>query len=135
LVGEIVMTAVLVLAVFATIDSGRKEPWFGPFAIGMAVFCGHLMLIPVTNCSINPARSFGTVLYSNNDNGAWEDFWIFLVGPAVGAVISAMVYPAVFSHAMVESDKEDVDVSPDSKHNNIHNAKTHETLSEERSHV
>ncbi|EFN51312.1 hypothetical protein CHLNCDRAFT_17655, partial [Chlorella variabilis] len=55
-----------------------------PLAIGMTVFLGHAVLLAVDGCSINPTRSFGPAAIS----GTWDNFWIFVVGPIVGAMFS-----------------------------------------------
>lgn len=80
-----------------------------PIAIGLAVFVAHLVLIPYTSCSINPARSFGPALVT----GTWpEEFWIFALAPLVGAAAAALTHiglsilgakerPAPAEHAVV----------------------------------
>jgi aquaporin PIP len=95
LAAEIVGTFVLVYTVFSATDPKRKVrdthvPVLAPLPIGFAVFMVHLATIPVTGTGINPARSLGpAVLY--NQRKAWEDHWIFWVGPLIGAA-AAMVY-------------------------------------------
>ncbi|PVH31949.1 hypothetical protein PAHAL_9G270900 [Panicum hallii] len=95
LAAEIVGTFMLVYTVFSATDPKRKVrdthvPVLAPLPIGFAVFMVHLATIPVTGTGINPARSLGpAVLY--NQRKAWEDHWIFWVGPLIGAA-AAMVY-------------------------------------------
>ena len=95
LAAEIVGTFVLVYTVFSATDPKRKVrdthvPVLAPLPIGFAVFMVHLATIPVTGTGINPARSLGpAVVY--NQRKAWEDHWIFWVGPLIGAA-AAMVY-------------------------------------------
>ncbi|TVU44264.1 hypothetical protein EJB05_03700, partial [Eragrostis curvula] len=95
LAAEIVGTFVLVYTVFSATDPKRKArdshvPVLAPLPIGFAVFMVHLATIPVTGTGINPARSLGpAVVY--NQRKAWEDHWIFWVGPLLGAAI-AMLY-------------------------------------------
>ncbi|KAL6638320.1 hypothetical protein ACP70R_023709 [Stipagrostis hirtigluma subsp. patula] len=92
---EIVGTFVLVYTVFSATDPKRKArdshvPVLAPLPIGFAVFMVHLATIPVTGTGINPARSLGpAVVY--NQRKAWEDHWIFWVGPFIGAA-AAMLY-------------------------------------------
>ncbi len=95
--GEMLGTAILVLVVCAAADVGReaKSKYQGaltPLMIGLAVVVGHLFLIPVDGCSLNPARSFGPAL-------AMEDFtnhWVFWVGPCLGGVLAALAYTNLF---------------------------------------
>lgn len=58
-------------------------------AIGLALGLVNIVGIPVDNCSVNPARSFGPALFSQN---AWPDFWVMVVGPLVGAILAALAY-------------------------------------------
>lgn len=84
---EAVMTFVLCYVVHLTAIDKNSPPstnGLAPIAIGFAVFLGHTVLIPLDGCSINPARSFGPALVANK----WDDYWIFVVGPLIGAVLS-----------------------------------------------
>ncbi|CAN6299604.1 unnamed protein product [Urochloa humidicola] len=95
LAAEIVGTFVLVYTVFSATDPKRKVrdthvPVLAPLPIGFAVFMVHLATIPITGTGINPARSLGPAVVYNRRK-AWEDHWIFWVGPLVGAA-AAMVY-------------------------------------------
>ncbi|EPS68613.1 hypothetical protein M569_06155, partial [Genlisea aurea] len=93
LAAEIIGTFVLVYTVFSATDPKRNArdshvPVLAPLPIGFAVFMVHLATIPITGTGINPARSFGAaVVYGR----AWENHWIFWVGPFIGAAI-AMIY-------------------------------------------
>ncbi|CAA6668883.1 unnamed protein product [Spirodela intermedia] len=90
---EIVGTFLLVYTVFSATDPKRKARdshvlVLAPLPIGFAVFLAHLATIPITGTGINPARSFGTaVIY--NQKAAWDDQWIFWIGPLTGAAIAA----------------------------------------------
>ena len=66
---------------------------FAPIAIGLALTLIHLISIPVTNTSVNPARSTGVALFQ----GGWAlgQLWLFWVAPIVGAVIGAVLYKAM----------------------------------------
>eukprot|EP01062_Namystynia_karyoxenos_P001973 TRINITY_DN10688_c0_g1_i3.p1 TRINITY_DN10688_c0_g1~~TRINITY_DN10688_c0_g1_i3.p1 ORF type:complete len:373 (+),score=88.83 TRINITY_DN10688_c0_g1_i3:108-1121(+) len=86
--GEVVGTALLCLVVLRTavdMHGSRQTGQFAPLVIGLSIFCAHVVLIPLTNCSINPARSFGPALVT----GEWKDHWIFWVGPMSGALVAA----------------------------------------------
>jgi aquaporin PIP len=95
LAAEIVGTFVLVYTVFSATDPKRKArdshvPVLAPLPIGFAVLMVHLATIPITGTGINPARSLGPAVVYNSKK-AWDDQWIFWVGPFIGATI-AMVY-------------------------------------------
>jgi len=90
---EVLGTSVLMFTVMAFIDSNQQKKGehistVGPFAVGMAVFLAHLVLIPIDGCSINPARSFGAAISANN----WDDHWVFWLGPIIGSVTTAFTY-------------------------------------------
>lgn len=87
ILGEAVMTFVLCYVVHLTAIDKNSPPstnGLAPIAIGFAVFLAHAVLIPLDGCSINPARSFGPALVANE----WDNFWVFVVGPLIGAVLS-----------------------------------------------
>ncbi|XP_062092933.1 probable aquaporin PIP2-5 [Humulus lupulus] len=93
---EIVGTFVLVYTVFSATDPKRVArdshvPVLAPLPIGFAVFMVHLATIPVTGTGINPARSLGAAVIYNNEK-AWDDHWIFWVGPFIGAAIAAFYH-------------------------------------------
>ncbi|HCM41688.1 MAG TPA: aquaporin Z [Candidatus Omnitrophota bacterium] len=89
LVAEVVLTAFFLLIIMGSTDK-RAPQGFAPLAIGLALVLIHLISIPVTNTSVNPARSTGVALYV----GGWaiQQLWLFWVAPVVGAVIGALVY-------------------------------------------
>jgi MIP family channel proteins len=84
--GEIVMTYLLMFVILMT--AVDKKLYYAPFAIGLAVFVGHSVLLPIDGCSINPTRSLGPAVISGN----WDNFWVFIVGPYVGASLASMCY-------------------------------------------
>ncbi|MBA0725653.1 hypothetical protein Golax_022220 [Gossypium laxum] len=93
---EIIGTFVLVYTVFSATDPKRKArdshvPVLAPLPIGFAVFMVHLATIPITGTGINPARSIGAAVIFNNKK-AWDDHWIFWVGPMIGAAIAAFYH-------------------------------------------
>ncbi|MEK7561157.1 MAG: MIP family channel protein [Patescibacteria group bacterium] len=91
---EVLLTFALVFVVFATTtDRVGAFKEFAPLAIGLTVLVGHLIGIPVTGASMNPARSFGPALVA----GAWITPWtqwlmIYAIGPLIGAAIAAIFY-------------------------------------------
>jgi aquaporin Z len=89
LVAELVLTFVFVFVVLGATDK-RATAGFAPIAIGLALTSVHLVGIPVTNASVNPARSIGPALFV----GGWalEQLWLFLVIPIVGAIAAGLVY-------------------------------------------
>lgn len=89
---EIVLTFFLVFVVFATAMDAKGPKHFAPFAIGLVILLDHLVGVPLTGSSVNPARSFGPALAA----GAWADHWIYWVGPIVGGVVAALVYQGLF---------------------------------------
>ncbi|OIT40257.1 PREDICTED: aquaporin PIP2-7-like [Nicotiana attenuata] len=101
---EIIGTFVLVYTVFSATDPKRNSrdshvPVLAPLPIGFAVFMVHLATIPITGTGINPARSFGAAVIYNHTT-AWNDHWIFWVGPFLGALVAALYYQQVLrAHA------------------------------------
>ena len=88
---EAILTFVLVFTVFATAVDRRGLGNAAPIAIGFAILIDHFIGVPLTGASMNPARSFGPALAS----GTWTDFWIYIVGPVVGAALGAVAYQLV----------------------------------------
>lgn len=93
LLTEGLLTFFFVLVVLGATD-GQAFKKFGGLAIGWALGLVNIVGIPVDNCSVNPARSFGPAVF---DPTAWPDFWIMLVGPAIGAVLAAVAWRALSS--------------------------------------
>ena len=89
---EIVLTFVLVFVVFATAIDPKGLAHIAPAAIGLAVLVDHLVGIPLTGASMNPARSFGPAVVAN----VWDDHWIYWLGPLIGAALAALIYEFVF---------------------------------------
>ncbi len=89
LVTEVVMTMMFLIIILGATDK-RAPAGFAPIAIGLGLTLIHLISIPVTNTSVNPARSTGVALFV----GGWaiEELWLFWVAPIVGAALGAMVY-------------------------------------------
>ena len=89
LVTEVVMTMMFLVVILGATDD-RAPPGLAPIAIGLCLTLIHLISIPVTNTSVNPARSTGVALYV----GDWAvgQLWLFWIAPIVGAVLGAVVY-------------------------------------------
>lgn len=97
---EILFTFFFVLVVLGATDASKGFGKFAGAAIGLALGLVNIVGIPVDNCSVNPARSFGPALFSPD---AWGDFWIMVVGPLVGAVIAVLAWKAIaVSRAPIE---------------------------------
>jgi aquaporin Z len=89
LVTEIVMTMMFLLIILGATDK-RAPQGFAPIAIGLGLTLIHLISIPVTNTSVNPARSTAVALFVGD--WALAQLWLFWVAPLVGAVLGALVY-------------------------------------------
>ena len=89
LVCEVVMTMMFLLIILGATD-GRAPAGFAPIAIGLGLTLIHLISIPVTNTSVNPARSTSQALFV----GDWAlgQLWLFWVAPIAGAVLAGLVY-------------------------------------------
>jgi aquaporin Z len=90
LVAEVVLTFFFLLIILGATDK-RAPQGFAPIAIGFALTLIHLIGIPVTNLSVNPARSTGPAIFV----GGWalQQLWLFWVAPLVGAALAGVVYP------------------------------------------
>ncbi len=89
LVAEIVLTAFFLFVIMGATD-GRAPAGFAPLAIGLCLTLIHLISIPVTNTSVNPARSTSQALFAGD--WAMDQLWLFWVAPLVGAAIGGFVY-------------------------------------------
>jgi aquaporin Z len=89
LVTEVVMTMMFLVVILGATDK-RAPQGFAPVAIGLGLTLIHLISIPVTNTSVNPARSTGVAVYV----GGWavDQLWLFWVAPIVGGVLGALLY-------------------------------------------
>ncbi len=92
LVAEVVLTAVFLFVIMGATDS-RAPAALAPVAIGLCLTLIHLISIPVTNTSVNPARSTGPAVFVGD--WALSQLWLFWVAPIVGGIIGALVYRAV----------------------------------------
>ena len=89
LVTEVVMTMMFLIIILGATDK-RAPQGFAPLAIGLALTLIHLISIPVTNTSVNPARSTGVAVFQ----GGWaiSELWLFWAAPIAGAILGAIVY-------------------------------------------
>lgn len=87
---EIVLTAGFLFVIMGATDAKRNPAGFAPIAIGLALTLIHLISIPVTNTSVNPARSSGVALFA----GGWaiEQLWLFWVAPLIGGALGGFGY-------------------------------------------
>lgn len=94
LVTEVVLTCFFLLVILGSTDR-RAPAGFAPIAIGLCLTLIHLISIPVTNTSVNPARSTGQALFV----GGWaiEQLWLFWLAPLVGGAIGGIIYPLIAS--------------------------------------
>jgi aquaporin Z len=93
LVAEVVLTAFFLIVIMGATDD-RAPKGFAPAAIGLCLTLIHLIGIPVTNVSVNPARSTGPALFA----GGWalQELWLFWVAPLVGGALGGLVYNTLF---------------------------------------
>lgn len=89
LLTEVVMTMVFLFVILGATDE-RAPKGFAPIAIGLCLTLIHLISIPVTNTSVNPARSTGVAMFA----GGWaiSQLWLFWVAPIVGGILGALIY-------------------------------------------
>jgi aquaporin Z len=99
LVCEVVMTFFFVSVILGATD-GRAISGFAPLSIGLCLTLIHLISIPVTNTSVNPARSTGPALIAGW--GAISQLWLFWVAPLIGGIIAGFLYPRIFPESNVE---------------------------------
>jgi MIP family channel proteins len=99
-VAEMMMTLLLCIVVLETAVNGKAVTTEGesmvggnkqnlaPLPIGFAVFLAHVVLVPITGCSINPTRSFGPSLVA----GSWDNHWLWWAGPCTGALVASALW-------------------------------------------
>ncbi len=87
-----VLTAFFLIIILGS-THGRAPAGFAPIAIGLGLTLIHLVSIPVTNTSVNPARSTGVALFA--DTAALSQLWLFWVAPILGGVIGAVIWKVV----------------------------------------
>ena len=101
---EVVMTAFFLIIILGATD-GRAPAGFAPIAIGFGLVLIHLISIPVTNTSVNPARSTAVAIFAGG--AAIQQLWLFWVAPIVGGLLGAVV------HKYLESFQEEPNIEGD----------------------
>jgi len=101
LLAEIVLTCMFLIVILGATDR-RAPKGFAPIAIGLCLTLIHLIGIPVTNLSVNPARSTGPAIFA----GGWavQQLWLFWVAPIIGAVAGGVVYHGLFEAGREEEE-------------------------------
>jgi aquaporin Z len=96
-VAEVVLTAFFLIVIMGSTDA-RAPKGFAPIGIGLCLTLIHLVSIPVTNTSVNPARSTGPALFA----GGWalQQLWMFWVAPIIGGALGGAIYGSLFSEAV-----------------------------------
>jgi aquaporin Z len=99
LTAEAVLTFMFLMIILGATDQ-RAPAGFAPLAIGLGLTLIHLIGIPVTNLSVNPARSTGPAVFV----GAWalQQLWLFWLAPLAGAVVAGLAYPALAAEPVVQ---------------------------------
>lgn len=93
LIAEILLTAFFLIVILGATD-GRAPNGFGPLAIGFTLTLIHLVSIPISNTSVNPARSTAVAFF--NGDGAPGQLWAFWVAPLIGGIVGGLIYPLLF---------------------------------------
>jgi aquaporin Z len=100
---ELILTAFFLWIILAVTSKGTTTAGFAPLAIGLTLTVIHLIAIPVSNASVNPARSIATAIYG--DDTARAQLWVFIIVPVVGGLLAGFSYRYLFRRtSLVESD-------------------------------
>jgi len=102
LVAEITLTFMFLMIIMGATDK-RAPAGFAPVAIGLGLTLIHLIGIPVTNLSVNPARSTAPAIFVGD--WALQQLWLFWVAPIVGAALAGVVYPAIAGESEAEPER------------------------------
>ena len=101
-IAEILLTFIFLLVILGATDN-RAPKGFAGLAIGLSLTLIHLISIPISNTSVNPARSTGVAFF--NGDGAPAQLWVFWLAPLVGAAIAGVVYPLLFGRGEELADR------------------------------
>lgn len=102
IIAEVITTGLFVTIVLgATSEAAKATAGFAPLAIGLALTMFHLVMIPVSNASLNPARSIATAVLGGS--GAMGQLWVFLIAPLVGGLLAGVLYQPLFAAKSVSS--------------------------------
>lgn len=93
---EVVLTAGFLLVILGS-TSPKAPAGFAGIAIGLALTLIHLVSIPVTNTSVNPARSTAVVFFADAETGAVSQLWLFWVAPLIGAALGGLIWKGLFA--------------------------------------
>ena len=94
MVVEVILTCIFVLSVLGSTANEKTAPYAG-IIIGLTLAFVHIMGIPLTGTSVNPARSFGpALLMTGTDPTALSQVWVFIVAPLIGAALAAIIWKA-----------------------------------------
>ncbi|MDE6230523.1 MAG: MIP family channel protein [Muribaculaceae bacterium] len=98
-VAELIFTFIFVLVVLGTTDSKKGAGAFAGLAIGLALVLVHIVCIPITGTSVNPARSIGPAIFACIEGNCtpMAQLWLFIVAPMLGALLSAFVWKIIGS--------------------------------------
>src|SRR3954451_8838986 len=102
LLAEVVLTGVFLLVILGSTDD-RAPKGFAGLAIGLTLTLIHLISIPISNTSVNPARSTGVAFLNGND--APSQLWVFWLAPLIGAAIAGLAYPYLFGRHEALADR------------------------------
>jgi aquaporin Z len=95
-IAEVVLTFIFLIVILGATD-GRAPKGFAPIAIGLALTLIHLISIPITNTSVNPARSTGPALFAGVS--MFKQVWLFWVAPILGAILAGLFYSKVLGES------------------------------------
>jgi aquaporin Z len=98
-VAEFVLTFMFLVIILGSTDR-RAPQGLAPVAIGLGLTLIHLIGIPITNVSVNPARSFGPAIFVGGE--ALSQVWLFFVAPILGAIVAGFLYASVFAEPALE---------------------------------
>lgn len=110
LLAEIIQTAVFLYVILGSTDV-RAPRGFAGIPIGLTLTLIHLVSIPITNTSVNPARSLGVAWFAGPD--ALGQVWLFIAAPLFGAAIAGLTYPLLFASPLIDSALQPGDEKPD----------------------
>lgn len=91
---EFILTAFFLIIIMGATDN-RAPAGFAPIAIGLGLTLIHLISIPISNTSVNPARSLGVALFAEGD--ALKQVWLFWIAPIAGGAVGALIYKFIGS--------------------------------------
>lgn len=98
---EVVLTFIFLLVILGATDS-RAPAGFAPIAIGMCLTLIHLISIPITNTSVNPARSTGVALFAGTE--LFSQVWLFWLAPILGGILAGLAHTAIFASPRVDEE-------------------------------